>query len=268
MTDERGAPPSPQYPWSRGWEWINKGVEMFLAAPWIWIAMLILQMTIGIGISIIPTNGGPVGWALDLVLQVVGFILAILFDAGLLLGCHAVRRGESLHLGALFSAFSHPAAGTLIKLALIEVMAFMVVGTIATIMVTMLLIGGSSAASVDADVLLQSLQGSLFSVMFILMFVITLMLLFAMAMWMASPLVLFRGYAPTHALVESFNANFRNVRALTVYGLGMVGLALLAALPFMLGFLIWLPLTTTTRYVAFVDLFAEPSASTQTVRAL
>ena len=132
----------------------------------------------------------------------------------------------------------------------------------------MLLIGGSSATAVDADVLLQSLQGSLFSVMIILMFVITLMLLFAMAMWMASPLVLFRGYAPTRALAESFNANFRNVRALTVYGLGMVGLALLAALPFMLGFLIWMPLTTTTRYAAFVDLFAEPSAPTQTVRAL
>ena len=56
--------------------------------------MLILQMAIGIGISMIPTNGGPVGWTLDLVLQMVGFIVAILFDAGLLLGMprHAARR--------------------------------------------------------------------------------------------------------------------------------------------------------------------------------
>ena len=76
------------------------------------------------------------------------------------------------------------------------------------------------------DGLVEALLRSLGSVLVILLFVMTLMLLFVMAMWMASPLVLFRGYAPTRALAESFNANFRNVRALTVYGLGMVGLAL------------------------------------------
>ena len=90
-----------------------------------------------------------------------------------------------------------------------------------------------------------------------------------MAMWMAPPLVLFRGYTPTQALAESFNANFRNVRALTVYGLGMVGLAIVAVLPLLLGLLDLVPLATTTRYVAFLDLFDAPVGTTaQTVRAL
>ncbi len=64
--------------------------------------------------------------------------------------------------------------------------------------------------------------------MVVFLLVMTLSLLVAMALWMASPLVLFRGYTPAQALMESFNANFRNVRALTVYGLGMVALAIVA----------------------------------------
>ena len=120
----------------------------------------------------------------------------------------------------------------------------------------------------DASGLLEIVQRSPFAVMIIFLFVMTLVLLFVMAMWMAPPLVLFRGYTPTRALAESFNANFRNVRALTVYGLGMAGLALVAALPLLLGFLIWLPLATTTRYAAFLDLFDAPLDASQSVRAL
>ncbi len=241
---------------------------MFLAAPWLWISLLILQLAVGIGISMIPTPDGPSGWTLDLVLEIVGLIVGVLFDAGLLLGCEAMRRGEPLRIGTLFAAFDHPAAMGLVKLALVQVLAFIAVGTIAICLAAILVVGGAPVSSMDASGLLEIVQRSPFAVMIIFLFVMTLVLLFVMAMWMAPPLVLFRGYTPMRALAESFNANFRNVRALTVYGLGMAGLALVAALPLLLGFLIWLPLATTTRYAAFLDLFDAPLDASQSVRAL
>jgi hypothetical protein len=258
-----------QYPWSRGWAWINKGTELFLAAPWMWISLLILQLVIGLGISMTPTPAGPTGWALDIVLEMFGLVVGVLFDAGLLLGCDAMKRGEPLRIDTLFAAFRHPAALGLIKLGLIQVLAWVAVATIALLLAAMLVVGGSSVSTLDANGLAEAVLRSLGSAMIIFLFVTTLALLLVMAMWMAAPLVLFRGYTPTRALVESFNANFRNVRALTVYGLGMAGLAFIAMLPLLLGFLIWLPLATTTRYAAFLDLFDAPVARpSQTVRAL
>lgn len=266
MVEESAAP---QYPWSRGWDWINKGTELFLAAPWTWISVLILQLIIGIGISMTPTPDGPSGWVLDILLEMVGLVVGVLFDAGLLLGCDAIRRGEPLRIETLFAAFRHPAALALIKLGVIQVLAWAALATIALFLAAILVVGGSSVSTLDANSLVEAVLRSLGSAMIIFLFVTTLALLLVMAMWMAPPLMLFRGYTPTRALAESFNANFRNVRALTVYGLGMVGLAFVAMLPLLLGFLIWLPLATTTRYAAFLDLFDAPVGTTaQTVRAL
>jgi uncharacterized membrane protein len=266
MVEESAAP---QYPWSRGWDWINKGTELFLAAPWTWIGLLVLQLIIGIGISMIPTPDGPTGWILDIVLEMIGLVVGVLFDAGLLLGCEAISRGEPLRIETLFAAIHHPAALSLVKLGLIQVLAWIAVGTIALFLTALLVIGSSSVSTIDANGLVEALLRSLGSALIIFLFVMTLSLLLVMAMWMAPPLVLFRGFTPMRALAESFNANFRNVRALTVYGLGMVGLAFVAMLPLLLGFLIWLPLATTTRYSAFLDLFdAAPGAASQTVRAL
>ena len=107
---------------------------MFLAAPWIWIALLILQLVIGIGISMIPTTGGPVGlgsrsrarrwWASS---------SAILFDAGLCSDatrCGAAKRFASARCSRRSAI---PPRGALIKLALIQVLACIAVGTIAIV---------------------------------------------------------------------------------------------------------------------------------------
>ena len=269
MPNERDGDSRPQYPWSRGWDWINKGTEIFLVAPLTWISLLILQLGIGICISTVPTPVGPAGWMLDFLLEMVGLTVSVLFDAGLLLGCDAVRRGQPLRVGTLFAAFRHPAAAGLIKLALIQILAFVALGMIAVFLVAIFLVGGSSVSSLDASGLADVVLRSFGRALIIFLFITTLVLLFVMAMWMAPPLVLFRGYAPSRALAESFNANFRNVRALTIYGLGMAGLAFVAALPLLLGFLVWLPLAITTRYAAFIDLFDAPDDdATQTVRAL
>ena len=114
---------------------------------------------------------------------------------------------------------------------------------------------GTSIMSMGMDDIVSVVLGSLASVMLILLIVLTLSLLLVMALWMAPPLVLFRGLTPIGALIASFKVNFHNVRALTVYGLGMLGLGIVAVVPLLLGLLVLIPIATTSRYVAFCDLF-------------
>ena len=110
MPNERDGDTRPQYPWSRGWDWINKGAEMFFARRG---RGFVADSATGESGSVsrwCPTPVGPAGWMLDFLLEMVGLIVGVFFDAGLLLGCDAVRRGEPLRIGTLFAAFRHPAA--------------------------------------------------------------------------------------------------------------------------------------------------------------
>jgi len=257
-----------QFPWAHGWDWIKRGTEMFLATPGMWVLLVIIQLLIGLGISVIPTPDGPAGWLLDSLLQVVGLVVGVLLDAGLLLGCDAVRRGQPLRVVTLFAAFGHPATAELIKLALIQVLVWLALGALALVLAVLLIVGQASLSGIGASGIADVVLRSFGSAMIIVLVVMTFALLFVMALWMATPLIVFRGYTPLRALTESFNANLGNVRALTIYGLGMVGLALLATLPLLLGFLVWLPLATTTRYAAFLDLFEAPPDAPRGVRAL
>lgn len=273
MSDERGSDLTPrsertsalnaQYAWGRGWDWVNQGTEMFLAAPGTWILLLILQLITGIGISLWPTPDGFGGVIADVSLELVGVVLNVFFDAGLLLGCESMRRGESLRVGTLFAGFRHARAPALLQLAFVQILAWIVLAVLAVGLVAVLLVGQQPLTDVGSDALLGAALRSLGSAFAIVLVLLTLGLLLVVALWMAAPLVLFRGLTPSQALVASFNANFRNVRALTIYGLGMAGLAIVAALPLFLGFLVWIPLTTTSRYAAFRDLF--PAADPVTV---
>lgn len=242
------------YPWGRGWLWIGEGAQMFLAAPGTWVLLLILQLVVDIGLSILP-DAGIFGGLIQLGVGVASVVIGVFFEAGLLLGCQAQRRGETLEVATLFAAFGHPAARGLLGLAFIQICAWAFIALIALVSVVVVIGTGLSLLTMGASAIVNDILGSLTSVMVVFLLVMTLSLLVAMALWMATPLVLFRGFTPVQAMIESFNANFRNVRALTVYGLGMVALAIVAVLPLLLGLLALVPIATTSRYVAFCDLF-------------
>ncbi len=247
-----------QYPWSRGWYWIGEGAQMFFSAPGTWVLLLIMQWLAYIGLSMLPDAGGWFGAATHIVVGVVSIVIGVFFEAGQLLGCEAQRRGETLNATTLFAAFAHPAAAGLLSLALIQIVGWVLIAAIVVGAVAVLIGAGLSLATLaaSADVVL----GSYASVMTIVALVMTLGLLLGIALWMALPLVLFRRVAPLPALVASFSANVRNVRPLTMYGLGMVAFAVLAVIPLLLGLLVLIPIATTSRYAAFSDLFPDTAS--------
>jgi uncharacterized membrane protein len=244
------------FPWGRGVQWVREGARMFVKAPGVWMLLVVLQLLIWVAISLLPTPEGLLGAVFDLVIQIGGIIVGIFLDAGLLLGCASQQRGERLQIGTLTAAIGHPAAPALIRLALLQVLAWFVVTAVVVAMVLGLLLGGAWAG-IGTQAISDAVSHSLASVLLIVLVAGTFGVLLAMAMWMSAPLVVFRGLTPMQALVASFHANLRNVGALTIYGLIMIGLLVVAAIPLFVGLLAWIPLAMTSRYLAFVDLFPE-----------
>ncbi len=77
-----------------------------------------------------------------------------------------------------------------------------------------------------------------------------------MAFWIATPLVAVAGCKPWEAVERSFDAAWRNWRALLVYGLLALLLGLIAVIPFGLGLIVLMPVLMLAGYTACADLFS------------
>src|SRR5205814_446813 len=73
--------------WSEAW-------RIFSASPGAWIVILIVYVLISIGLTIIPVVG-----------HLAHLVLTPVFIGGVMLGCHALARGEPLAVAHLFDGF-------------------------------------------------------------------------------------------------------------------------------------------------------------------
>src|SRR5437667_186121 len=73
--------------WSEAW-------RIFSASPGAWIVILVVYVLISIGLAIIPVVG-----------NLAHLVLTPVFIGGVMLGCHALARGEPLSIGHLFGGF-------------------------------------------------------------------------------------------------------------------------------------------------------------------
>ena len=78
-----------------------------------------------------------------------------------------------------------------------------------------------------------------------------------MAVWFAPALVVLRGLEPWAAMKVSFCGCLRNVMPFLVYGLIGIVLAVVATIPFALGWLVLGPLTIASIYTSYCDIFED-----------
>ena len=76
-----------------------------------------------------------------------------------------------------------------------------------------------------------------------------------MATWFAPALIVLHELAPIAALKASFYACLRNWIPFLIYGLAMLVLGILAAIPVGLGFLVLIPVLVASVYTAYRDIF-------------
>jgi uncharacterized membrane protein len=239
--------PSRVNPAGAGWRWIASGWRIFTRAPLMWVIAIVLLVVAALVMGIIPFIG-------TLAFQLLQGVIA----GGFMVACHSLARGGDFELEHLLSGFKR----NFVDLLLVGV--FMVVGGLAIMLVLMLFVGASVVPVVmhggSMEQALAALAGSAMTVLLGGLVALALTVPLLAAFWFAPALVALNGMKAWPALKESFFGSFRNFVPFLVYGIVMLVFAILATIPFGLGFLVWVPLAFTSTYCAYRSIFTEPAA--------
>jgi hypothetical protein len=228
-----------QVPAGNGWKWIVDGWALFTRAPGTWIGITLLWAVLSLAVGFIPVIG-----------TLAGPVLGVIFAAGLVLGCKALDEGGELKVEHLFAGFRER-FGTLASVGLIYLGAAIVITLITALLVGFRLYALLSAGPADAATVIELLLLSALA----LAIWVALMLPVVMAMWFAPCLVAFQQLGAMQAIQASFAGCLRNVVPFLVYGLILLVPAILATLPFALGWLVLGPLVVTSLYTSYKDIY-------------
>jgi uncharacterized membrane protein len=241
--------PTATVPTGRGSAWWSEGWRLFAAAPGTWIGITVLCVVLMLMISRIPMLG-----------TLATTFLAPVFAGGVLVGCRAIDRGGELTIGHLFASFSDRLApllivGLLYLVGTFVIMLLVVGGLVATIGI------GGFGALLSGDPLQAGIAilatlgiGALLAVLFGLLLGIPLM----MAYWFAPALIVFRNDEPVAAMRASFDACLVNMMPMFLYSLLGLAFALVATIPFGLGWLVLAPVFAGSVYSSYKDIFGAP----------
>jgi len=227
----------------RGWYWIVEAFAMFRKQPGIWILTAVILAVLVIVIGMIPLLGT--------------FASALLFPilaGGLMIGCKDLDRGGALELEDLFAGFTQKTGD------LVLVGAFNLFGWVVITFAAAAVIGGG----VFMGVMRGDLTGagiSIASMLIALLLVAGLSVPLYMATWFAPALIVLQEMAAGAALKASFFACLRNWIPFLVYGVVLLVLAIVAAIPFGLGYLVLVPVLAASIYTAYRDIFCAGQAT-------
>jgi len=232
----------------QGWQWIVAGFALFRKAPLIWIVLSIVLLVIAVVMGFIPLLG-----------QLAFNLLSPVFLAGLMAGCRALEKDEELEIGHLFAGFQKNATP------LVTIGGVYLVSQLLIIGVAMLIGGGTmldilmGKKEMDAPAVLEMAGGMVLAVLVAAALTMPLM----MAIWFAPPLIYFKGLAPLAAMRLSFSACLKNIMPFLIYGLMLMVLFVIAAIPFMLGLFVMVPVLFTSIYASYKDIFEQPGRADQ-----
>jgi hypothetical protein len=239
----RLALPSRRNPAGAGWEWIASGWRLFMRAPLMWIISVVILFLFAAILHIIPGIGS----------VIVQLLQGVIFG-GFMVACHSLARGGDFELDHLLAGFR-----THFKnLFLLGV--FLALGGLAIMLVLAMFVGVTVLTAImsgSAEMAATTLMASAFSMLLGGLVALALTVPLLAAFWFAPALVVLNNLTPVAALRESFVGSFRNFVPFLVYGVVMLVFAILAAIPFMLGFFVWIPVAIASTYTAYRGIFTE-----------
>ena len=233
----------------RGLDWWGEGWRVFMAAPLVWIGIVAVLLIVFVALTFVPLLG-----------NLAQGVLWPVFAGGLFLGCHALARGRSLLLTHLFAGFQEGRAGALVVLGLVS----LGVGAVLLIVISLFVFGAVGVSGIagmlsgDPSVAMGSaIAGAGVAALIAMPIVLIAFLLFLMAWWFATPLVALNRARPLEALQASFDAAWKNLGALAVFVLIYMVLAIVASIPFGLGWLVLGPVAVGANYASWREVFGE-----------
>jgi len=226
-------------PAGHGWTWIAGGWELLKRRPGTWVAIAIIAIVIGIAFYFMRSFG-----------TILSILLTPVFTAGFVIGAKALDEGRELKIAHLFAGFTNR-FGALIAVGAIYLallFAIVVVSALVTgVSVWVMLGAGPDLASATLSELAAYLLAWLIA--------LALMVPVFMAVWFAPPLVVFDGLGALDALKASFRGCLKNIVPFLIYGLIVFGFAILASIPFLLGWLVLAPVIGASIYTSYLDIY-------------
>jgi hypothetical protein len=234
----------------RGLQWWGEGWRIFMAAPLPWLGIFVVMVLINLVLNWIPVIG-----------SLASTVLVTIFVGGLLLGCHGLARGRALQFTDLFAAFQNDRLVPLTILGLIAlavgvvimlVIGALVMGAGAAGMMTGTLASGDFGTGMASGMAGMGAAGALGALVGLVVGV-----LFYLAWWFAPALVTLNRAAPVEALKASFRASTANLGAMVVFVLIFFVLAIVASIPFGLGWLVLGPVAIGAGYASWREVWGE-----------
>ncbi len=227
-----------------GWTWIALGWRLFARSPLMWILSILVVFVIAFLVGLVPVVG-------SLAFQAVNPAIA----AGFVVACRSLERGGDFELEHLFAGFRtrFPA---LLVVGLLVLAGWVVIFLVFAGFAGFAILG--AAMQGDAHDVVSAAMASALPIALGGLLALALMVPLLAAYWFAPALVIMHGVAPVEAMKASFAACMVNFVPFLVYGLVMAVFAVLATIPFGLGYLVWVPLAISSTYAAYRAIFTEP----------
>jgi uncharacterized membrane protein len=168
-----------------------------------------------------------------------------------MLAARKVDEGGALEVGDLFAAFKEPHLTPLLLQGAALLGAMIVVVLVAAMVGFGAMFGAMSGGMRHAGGALAALSAGLFA----LLLVLGVGALVTAALWFAPALVVFRRTPAIEAMRESFAAVMRNFVPFLVFGLIYFVAAIVASIPFALGWLVLVPVSLLVVYGSYKDVF-------------
>lgn len=228
-------------PAGRGWDWIAAGWTLFKRAPGPWIAVALVGALVFVGMGVVPVIGA-----------IATIVLTPVFTAGLMIGCRSLEQGRALELPHLFAGFRER-FGTLAAVGGIYLAAAIVVALVVGLTTGTGLFAIFAGGEPDPG----KVAAAMASVLLALLVMAALMLPVIMATWFAPALVVFEGMPALAAMQASFVGCLRNMVPFLVYGVVLLVAAVVASIPFGLGWLVLGPVLAASIYTSYKDIFGS-----------
>ena len=221
------------------WTWIASGWELFKRQPGIWVAIAIIAIVIFIAYYFMRALG-----------NILGILLTPVFTAGVVIGAKSLDEGRKLEIAHLFAGFTNRFG------ALIAVGAIYLALLLAIVVVSARVTGVSVSVMLGASPDLASATiGEIISILLAWLIALGLMVPVFMAVWFAPPLAVFNELGAFDALKASFVGCLKNIVPFLIYGLILLGFAILASIPLCLGWLVLGPVIGASIYTSYRDIY-------------
>jgi uncharacterized membrane protein len=225
----------------RGLGWWTDGWALFAKSALLWVALGVI-LIVGLAvISMVPLLG-----------SLASALLTPVLVGSWMLAARKVEQGGTLEVADLFTCFKGDRFAPLLVQGALLLAASVVIFLVAAALGMGAVMGMAAGGARDHMGGMVAAMGAGF---FAMLAVLVLGAVVSMALWFGPALVVFRNIQPVDALRHSALAILKNWLPFLVYGLIGIVAAIVASIPFGLGWILLVPVTMLTMYVSYRDVF-------------